>query len=100
MNPHGLSREMVLAGWQHCSRLEQMFETAETKASELEKHHEMVEKWKRKGDELLYSMMPRSVADVVKSGGSMLSTCQVKLKLICEVKIVTNFIISDSLTML
>lgn len=20
LNPHGLSREMVLAGWQHCSR--------------------------------------------------------------------------------
>lgn len=60
-----------------------MFEKAETKASELEKHHEVVEKWKRKGDELVYSMMPRSVADVLKRGESPLSTCEVKLSICC-----------------
>lgn len=77
LNQHGLSKEMVLAGWQHGSRLELMFERAEQRASELEKNYEIVDTWKRRGDELLYSMMPQSVADVLRGGKSPLSTCEV-----------------------
>ncbi|XP_026471920.1 soluble guanylate cyclase 89Db-like, partial [Ctenocephalides felis] len=76
LNFHGLSREMVLAGWQHCSKLELMCERAEQRSLELEETYELAEKWKRKGDELVYSMIPRSVADGLRAGQNPLNTCK------------------------
>ncbi|XP_076255193.1 soluble guanylate cyclase 89Da-like isoform X2 [Rhynchophorus ferrugineus] len=76
MNPHGLGKEMVLAGWQNNSKLELMFDKAEQRASELENNLSLLEIWKTRGDELLYSMIPKPVADRLRSGDSPLSTCQ------------------------
>ncbi|XP_021937378.1 soluble guanylate cyclase 89Db-like isoform X2 [Zootermopsis nevadensis] len=76
LNLHGLSREMVLAGWQHCSRLELMFERAEQRSTELERSYTLLDCWKRRGDELLYSMIPQSVADRLRTEKNSLSTCQ------------------------
>ncbi|XP_063244258.1 uncharacterized protein LOC134543278 [Bacillus rossius redtenbacheri] len=76
LNLHGLSREMVLAGWQHCSRLEMMFERAEQRSMDLEESHALLDCWKRRGDELLYSMIPKPVADRLRSGQTPMSTCQ------------------------
>ncbi|XP_068082929.1 soluble guanylate cyclase 89Db [Anabrus simplex] len=76
LNLHGLSREMVLTGWQHCSRLELMFERAEQRSLQLENSYKMLDCWKRRGDELLYSMIPRSVADRLRAGKGSLNTCQ------------------------
>lgn len=76
LNLHGLSREMVLAGWQHCSRLELMFERAEQRSKELERNYALLDCWKRRGDELLYSMIPRSVADRLRTEKNSLNTCQ------------------------
>lgn len=98
LNPHGLSREMVLAGWQHCSRLipyqvtadeiqyptfifsyrriELMFEKEEQRSDELETSLKLADSWKRQGDDLLYSMIPRPVAERLRSGQNTLSTCQ------------------------
>ncbi|XP_017856650.1 PREDICTED: soluble guanylate cyclase 89Da [Drosophila arizonae] len=63
LNPHGLSRELVMAGWQHCSKLEIMFEKEEQRSDELEKSLELADCWKKQGDELLYSMIPRPIAE-------------------------------------
>lgn len=105
LNPHGLSREMVLAGWQHCSRyvthliqqslatinllklfndfelflpqrIELMFEKEEQRSDELETSLKLADSWKRQGDDLLYSMIPRPVAERLRSGLNTLSTCQ------------------------
>ncbi|GJQ69469.1 hypothetical protein Trydic_g6576 [Trypoxylus dichotomus] len=76
LNSHGLSKEMVLAGWQHNSKLEMMFDAAESKADELTKSYELLDEWKRKGDELLYSMIPQTVADRLRQGESPMSTCE------------------------
>nr|CAD7193906.1 unnamed protein product [Timema douglasi] len=76
LNLHGLSREMVLAGWHHCSRLELMFEKAEQRSMELEHSYSLLDCWKRRGDELLYSMIPKSVADRLRTGENPMSTCQ------------------------
>ncbi|XP_055323492.1 soluble guanylate cyclase 89Db-like isoform X2 [Sitodiplosis mosellana] len=76
LNPHGLSREMVLAGWQHCSRIELMFEKEEQRSDELETSLKLADSWKRQGDELLYSMIPKPVAERLRSGQNTLSTCQ------------------------
>ncbi|KAK9758685.1 hem-NO-binding [Popillia japonica] len=76
LNSHGLSKEMVLAGWQHNSKLEIMFDAAENKADELSKSYALQDEWKRKGDELLYSMIPQTVADRLRQGESPMSTCE------------------------
>ncbi|KAK1134526.1 hypothetical protein K0M31_007308 [Melipona bicolor] len=76
LNPHGLSRELVLAGWQHCGRLEMMFERAEQRSTKLENSYVLLDRWKNKSDELLYSMIPQTVADRLRAGASPLSTCE------------------------
>ncbi|XP_055371679.1 soluble guanylate cyclase 89Db-like [Condylostylus longicornis] len=76
LNPHGLSRELVLAGWQHYSKLEIMFEKEEQRSDELEKSVELADSWKKKGDELLYSMLPRPIAERMRAGTDLLETCE------------------------
>ncbi|XP_043279347.1 soluble guanylate cyclase 89Da-like isoform X2 [Venturia canescens] len=76
LNPHGMSREMVLAGWQHCGRLEMMFERAEQRSEELELSYALLDRWKNKTDELLYSMIPKTVADRLRAGATPMSTCE------------------------
>ncbi|EZA52930.1 Soluble guanylate cyclase 89Db [Ooceraea biroi] len=76
LNPHGMSKELVLAGWQHCGRLEMMFERAEQRSTELENSYALLDRWKNKSDELLYSMIPQTVADRLRAGASSLSTCE------------------------
>ncbi|XP_060524248.1 soluble guanylate cyclase 89Db-like [Cylas formicarius] len=76
LNPHGLGREMALAGWQNNSKLELMFDKAEQRATELENNLSLLEVWKKRGDDLLYSMIPKQVADRLRTGDSPLSTCQ------------------------
>lgn len=76
LNHHGMSREMVLTGWQHNSKLELMFDKAEQYSSELENMHQLLDTWKTRGDDLLYSMIPKSVADRLRHGFTPLSTCE------------------------
>jgi guanylate cyclase len=76
LNSHGLSREMVFSGFKHYSRLDLMCEREEQRAEELETSLSLADSWKKQGDELLYSMIPRSVADRLSSGQDPLATCQ------------------------
>ncbi|XP_044258935.1 soluble guanylate cyclase 89Db-like [Tribolium madens] len=76
LNQHGLSKEMVLAGWQHNSKLEIMFDKEAQRSDELEKSYKLLDTWKRRGDDLLYSMIPQTVADRLRTGNSPLSTCE------------------------
>jgi guanylate cyclase len=54
-----------------------MFERAEQRSTELERNYDLLDCWKRRGDELLYSMIPRSVADRLRTEKNSLNTCQV-----------------------
>ena len=54
-----------------------MFEKAEQRSQELEQSYALLDRWKNKSDELLYSMIPQSVADRLRAGTSPLSTCEV-----------------------
>lgn len=56
-----------------------MFDKAQQRSSELESSYELLDTWKRRGDDLLYSMIPRSVADRLRGGSSPLSTCEVMI---------------------
>jgi guanylate cyclase len=60
------------------TRLEMMFERAEQRSEELERNYSLLDCWKRRGDELLYSMIPRSVADRLRTEKNSLNTCQVR----------------------
>lgn len=71
LNGHGLSREMLFRGWQHLSRLELLFEKAESRSLNLEKSHKLLDQWKKRSDQLLYSMIPKSVAHQLRTGKSV-----------------------------
>ncbi|XP_045767946.1 soluble guanylate cyclase 89Db-like [Maniola jurtina] len=75
MNGHGLSKEMLLQGWQHLSRLELLFDKAETRSLSLEKSCRLLDEWKKKGDQLLYSMIPREIATQLRAGKSTTAEC-------------------------
>lgn len=57
-------------------RIELMFEKEEQRSDELETSLKLADSWKRQGDELLYSMIPKPVAERLRSGQNTLSTCQ------------------------
>lgn len=78
MNGHGLSKEMLLQGWQHLSRLELLFEKAESRSLSLEKSCRLLDQWKKRGDQLLYSMIPKGIADHLRAGKDPMGACQVK----------------------
>jgi len=60
-------------------RLELMFERAEQWSQDLEDNYGQLDKWKRKGDSLLYSMLPRSVADQLQNEQSTMNTCKANI---------------------
>lgn len=53
-----------------------MCEREENRAEELETSLNLADSWKKQGDELLYSMIPRTVADKIRSGQDPMQTCQ------------------------
>lgn len=57
-----------------------MFDRAEQKTTELEHNYDLLDEWKRRGDDLLYSMIPKSVADRLRVGET--STCEVSEMLV------------------
>lgn len=53
-----------------------MCEREENRAEELETSLVLADSWKKQGDELLYSMIPRTVADRLRNGQDPMATCQ------------------------
>ncbi|KOB67488.1 Soluble guanylate cyclase 89Da, partial [Operophtera brumata] len=68
--------EMLVRGWQHLSRLELLFEKAESRSTSLEKSIRLLDQWKKRGDQLLYSMIPKAVADHLRAGKDPMAACQ------------------------
>lgn len=58
-------------------RLEYLYEKAEERSKQLQKTHELLDEWKKKGDLMLYSMIPKSVAEDLRKGVHPVDTCQV-----------------------
>jgi guanylate cyclase len=54
-----------------------MYERAEERSQQLQQTYELQDEWKKRGDKLLYSMIPQSVADGLRSGTDPVDTCQV-----------------------
>ncbi|XP_057364672.1 soluble guanylate cyclase 89Db-like isoform X1 [Daphnia carinata] len=85
---HGHGRDMVMAGWQHNSRLEDLYERAEERSQQLQQTYELHDEWKKRGDKLLYSMIPQSVADSLRSGTDPVDTCQ-GTRILCAFESIT-----------
>lgn len=68
LHDHGLSKDMVFNGFSHYSKLDMLCEAEEDKAVELETSLALADQWKKQGDELLFSMIPRSVAERLQCG--------------------------------
>ncbi|CAG0923220.1 unnamed protein product [Notodromas monacha] len=91
LSMHDLSREMVLAGWQHNAKFFKIhtlvtflkvdkvclkLKKQEERSQRLEESLNLLDQWKQRGDELLYSMIPQTVAEKLRVGGDSISTCQ------------------------
>lgn len=68
LHDHGLIKDMVFHGFNHSSKLDMQCEDEEARGAELETSLALADSWKKQGDELLYSMIPRSVAQRLQSG--------------------------------
>lgn len=53
-----------------------MFEKEEQRSDELETSLKLADSWKKQGDDLLYSMIPRPVAERLSLGQSPMATCE------------------------
>ncbi|KAG8187980.1 hypothetical protein JTE90_005299, partial [Oedothorax gibbosus] len=73
---HDSSREIVLAGWQHGARLEISYEKQEERSRRLEQNLKQADEWKQKGDDMLYSMIPKAVALRLRSRNDAIETCE------------------------
>ncbi|XP_013142189.1 PREDICTED: soluble guanylate cyclase 89Db-like [Papilio polytes] len=56
--------------------LELLFEKAESRSLSLEKSCRLLDQWKKRGDQLLYSMIPKGIADHLRSGKDPMGACQ------------------------
>lgn len=74
------------------ARLEDLYEKAEKRSQQLQLTYELHDEWKQRGDKLLYSMIPQSVADALRHGADTLQTCQVPLHLLFLGRDFTTFI--------
>ncbi|XP_075734510.1 soluble guanylate cyclase 88E-like [Rhipicephalus microplus] len=73
---HDMTRDIVLAEWQHGANLEVSYSEQERKSQTLEENLVRLEAWRQRGDELLYSMIPKSVADRLRRGAHPVDTCE------------------------
>ena len=67
----------IKANKRYRSSLEIMYDRAEANSNKLEESLALFEQWKNRGDFLLYSMLPRQVAEHLRQGKDPIDTCQV-----------------------
>lgn len=97
LHDHGLSKEMVFNGFSHYSKLDLLCEKEEARAEELETSLALADSWKKQGDELLYSMIPKTLAERLQSGEDALD-CVTKYDCASVIFAETTIKIADSET--
>ncbi|XP_067878559.1 soluble guanylate cyclase 88E-like [Heterodontus francisci] len=77
LNLHDSSRELILAGTQQSAELQLALDQERQKYSQLQEIIKKLDEEKKRGDSLLYAMIPKAVADRLRKGVTALETCQV-----------------------
>ncbi|XP_075995808.1 soluble guanylate cyclase 88E-like [Genypterus blacodes] len=77
LNLHDSSRELILAGTQQSAELQLALDQEQQKYKQLQEIIKKLDEEKKRGDSLLYAMIPKAVADRLRKGITALETCQV-----------------------
>ncbi|KAG7271652.1 hypothetical protein CRUP_033976, partial [Coryphaenoides rupestris] len=76
LNLHDSSRELILAGTQQSAELQLALDQEQQKYAQLQEIIKKLDEEKKRGDSLLYAMIPKAVADRLRKGITALETCQ------------------------
>ncbi|XP_064482447.1 soluble guanylate cyclase 88E-like isoform X2 [Ornithodoros turicata] len=76
LSMHDFSRDMVLAGQQQSAELKLALDQELQKSKQLEDSMRKLDNEMRRTDELLYQMIPKVVADQLRTGETAVNTCQ------------------------
>ncbi|KAL3204156.1 hypothetical protein MRX96_011827 [Rhipicephalus microplus] len=76
LSMHDFSRDMVLAGQQQSAELKLALDQELQKSRQLEESMRKLDVEMKRTDELLYQMIPKTVADQLRSGETSVNTCQ------------------------
>ncbi|XP_072572225.1 soluble guanylate cyclase 88E-like isoform X2 [Paramormyrops kingsleyae] len=73
----GTPIELILAGTQQSAELQLALDQEQQKYAQLQEIIKKLDEEKKRGDSLLYAMIPKAVADRLRKGITALETCQV-----------------------
>ncbi|XP_032891100.1 soluble guanylate cyclase 88E-like [Amblyraja radiata] len=77
LSMHDSSRDLVLAGTQQSEELKRALIQEQKKSSKLEESMKMLDYEMKKTNDLLYRMIPKSVAKILRKGVPSVNTCEV-----------------------
>ncbi len=77
LNFYDGSSEILIAGMQHARQLQAAIDEQHAWISKLQGTKVELQEWRRKGKRLLYSMMPRHIAQMLQQGVVANSICEV-----------------------
>ncbi|XP_069133528.1 LOW QUALITY PROTEIN: soluble guanylate cyclase gcy-31-like [Argopecten irradians] len=77
LSMHDSSRDLVLAGTQQSAELKLALDQEQQKSKILEESMQKLDEEMKRTDSLLYQMIPKPVADRLRSGEESISTCEV-----------------------
>ncbi|XP_054261820.1 soluble guanylate cyclase 88E-like [Macrosteles quadrilineatus] len=76
LSMHDFSRDLMLAGTQQSVELKLALDQEQQKSKKLEESMRKLDDEMRRTDELLYQMIPKQVADRLRTGENPIDTCQ------------------------
>lgn len=84
LNFYDGSSEILIAGMQHARTLQAAIDKQHAWITKLQGSKRELQEWRRKGKRLLYSMMPRHIAQMLQDGVLANSICEVRFSSFIE----------------
>ena len=81
LSMHDGSRDLIIIGTQHSNDLKAALNEEKKKSKQLEVNMKKLNETRKIGDELLYRLLPKKIADRLRNGEPSISLCEV-----CECK--------------
>ena len=78
---HDGSRDLIIIGTQHSTDLKAALKEEKEKSKLLETNMKKLDETRKNADELLYRLLPKKIADRLRTGEPSISLCEV-----CECK--------------